>query len=216
MNAPRREIEAVIFDLGRVLIDFEWRRAEALWARMAATDFGTLRARILGGTDFHGYERGELDTQAYFAQVRAVCDEPLDFTEFKAAWNAIFIDEIEPTVSLARRLHASGRVKVGILSNTNALHAEFLRARMPLLGELAHVFLSQEIGARKPEAAAYRHVLRGMGVAAERSVFVDDMEENVAAASRLGMHGVLASSPQAVREALERLGLQLAGNDSKT
>ena len=128
------------------------------------------------------------------------------FDVFCELWNCIFTEEIHGTVAAARALRARG-IKVGVLSNTNAVHFEFLRKRMPLLTELPHVFASHELGCRKPSAEAFERTLARMGVTASRTVFVDDLAENIAAARAVGLQVVHATSPEAVRCGLEALGL---------
>ena len=69
------------------------------------------------------------------------------------------------------------------------------------------MFISSEIGRRKPEREIYEYVLGKTGVEAESSLFFDDVPDNVRAAAELGISGVLVDRPESIREALERYNL---------
>ena len=131
----------------------------------------------------------------------------MPFRTFEAMWNGIFAGEITANIELVRSLRTRPGLKVGLLSNTNTLHYEYLRRRMPILSEFSYIYVSHEMGCRKPEAACYRYVLRKMEVRPQRAVFVDDYPENIAAAREVGMRCIHATGPAAVRAGLAELGL---------
>ena len=199
-------IEAVVFDLGGVLIEFDFDRANRAAAGVSGLPAEEVRRRIFGCPEFLEFECGRIDPRGFHGCLQKVLEFNIPYELFCQAWNGIFKEEIASTVELARTLHRN-KLKVGILSNTNVLHFEFLRPRMSILRELEHVYASHEIGCRKPEPAAYQAVLQRMNVAPSQAVFVDDLPENIAAAERVGMIGVHAPDAAAVRSGLTRLGL---------
>src|SRR6185295_16928545 len=146
------------------------------------------------------YECGRIDDAAFHRNTEKVLGGTLPFEVFKDAWNDIFLEPIRETVQLAEELHSRGGIKLGLLSNNNALHWNFLLSMTPILRRFEHVFLSHEVGLRKPQPEFFQHALTKMQARAEQTVFVDDLDENVRAAEALGMKTVLATSPQAVRE----------------
>jgi putative hydrolase of the HAD superfamily len=76
-----------------------------------------------------------------------------------------------------------------------------------VLGHFKKLFLSSTIGLRKPDAAAYDHVVKEIGVPAERIVFFDDLAENVEGARARGLVAVHVTSTRDVAEALAALGI---------
>jgi putative hydrolase of the HAD superfamily len=199
--------EAVIFDLGCVLIDLDWGRAfrrAARWTRLGARE--TERRWRADGA-LPRFETGRMTPRQYHAHMQRVMSVRIPYSEFRRLWCSIFTREIGKAAKLARDMHRRGRVRVAVLSNINVVHADYLRRRWPLLRELRHVFLSHEIGLRKPDPAAYRYVLRRLGLLPRQVAFVDDLRENVAVARELGMRCVLARSPEVVAAALRRMGL---------
>lgn len=199
-------VDAVCFDLGRVLVDFDWMRA--LGDVMAASGLtrADIKERLILSEPFHAFETGRRSPLEFHADLEARLNVRLPYPRFCELWNSIFTGEIAGVVALAERLRERG-VPVAVLSNTNALHAEYLRGRFAWLRAWDHVYLSHEIGARKPDAASYRHVLDRLGVAPERTVFVDDLPDNIEGARAVGMQGVLASSPDATLQGLAALGI---------
>lgn len=220
-SLPRRRaarpprITVVVFDLGRVLIDYEWRRALDGVRRWTPLNRRQIERRILAGNLLPPFERGRLTAREFHRRVEAALEAKIPYAEFRAAWCAIFTREITAVADAARRIQRAGRVRVAVLSNTNVLHARFLRRTWPLLSEIRHVYLSNEIGQRKPDLGAYRYVLRALRVPAPAVLFVDDLAGNVRVARRLGMRGVVARSPQVVLAALARLDSKEKGRRKK-
>jgi putative hydrolase of the HAD superfamily len=99
-------------------------------------------------------------------------------------------------------------VRLVVLSNTNEVHTSRWRGLYPELeGLFERMFLSHELGARKPEPAAYRAVLAYLQLPPGRVAMVDDRVENIEAAEELGMRGVVAEGTASIIEGLRRLGL---------
>ncbi|HEY3320992.1 MAG TPA: HAD family phosphatase [Planctomycetota bacterium] len=213
-NVRNGAIEAVIFDLGGVLIDFDFEIAISLAANSAGISSSEVRQRLFTAPVFEAFERGEISPPAFHAELQTMLGCQIPYADFCTAWNGIFTDEIEGNLKLLRELRARG-VKIGILSNTNALHFEYLRERMQVLRELDHVYASHEIGARKPEPEAFRRVLARMSVAPEKALFIDDYDQNVMAAQSVGMKTILAINHLAVLKGCAEFGL-ISGNGSAT
>ena len=199
--------EAVVFDLGRVLIDLDWGRAFKRAARWTGLSARETERRWRADRALPCFETGRMTARQYHAHIQGVMGARIPYPQFRRLWCSIFTREIRKAAKLVRYLQRRGRARVAVLSNTNVVHARFLRRWWPLLGELRHVFLSHEIGFRKPDPAAYRYVLRRLGLPPQKVVFVDDQRENVAVARKLGMCAVLAHSPETMTAELARLGL---------
>lgn len=209
-------LEAVIFDLGNVLIALDFERALVRTSELIKCPVAAVRKRLFQSGP-HPYpspqhpairfEVGELSGQEFHRALAQLLDYPLSYASFEDIWNCIFTHEIEPTVGLVRELNRRPGLKVGILSNTNSVHLSHLTRRMSVFKELRHVYASHELGCRKPGASIYRRVLKRMQVPPERAVMVDDLAENIEAARAVGMYGVHATGPEAVRQGLAKLGV---------
>jgi putative hydrolase of the HAD superfamily len=103
---------------------------------------------------------------------------------------------------------AAQRLPLYAFSNTNAAHVEhFSETYAGVLGHFREIFLSSAIGLRKPDAAAYDHVVKAIGVPASRIVFFDDLAENIDGARACGLTAVHVTSPDDVAHALAALGI---------
>ena len=152
------------------------------------------------------HERGEISDAEFFATLRGSLGIEVTDAQFLEGWNAIFAGEIPEIAPLLAR--AARRLPLYAFSNTNRAHeAHFSLAFAGVLGHFQKLFLSSTIGLRKPDAAAYDHVVKEIGVPAERIVFFDDVMENIEGARARGLRAVHVTSTRDVADALAALGI---------
>ena len=175
------DADALLFDLGRVVLDIDFRRATASWAGHAGCEPAELAARFAVDEALRRYESGKISDDAYFAGLRRLLGVELSDAQLLEGWNAIFVGAIPGIAPLLAR--AARHLPLYALSNTNPPHvAYFSSAYADLLGHFREMYMSSTIGHLKPDAAAYDHVVRAIGAPAERIVFFDDLAENVESA----------------------------------
>jgi glucose-1-phosphatase len=198
--------DALLFDLGRVVLDIDFSKAVACWAGHAGCDADNLARRFVRAEAYRQHEAGKISDAAYFETLRASLGIGLTDAQFLEGWNAIFIGEMPGIAPLLAR--AAGRVPLYAFSNTNGAHVEhFSQAYADVLGHFREMFLSSSIGLRKPDAEAYDHVVKAIGVPASRIVFFDDLADNIEGARARGLTAVHVTSPGDVADALAALGL---------
>jgi glucose-1-phosphatase len=201
--SPERElpVEALLFDLGGVLIELDWDAVFAHWARCCGAEPRVLRDRFCFDADYERHERGELDAAGYFASLRRSLGIGLTDADFHAGWKRVFVGEIVPTARLVAQV--AGRIPAYLFSNSNPAHyAAWSREYAELLRSFRGVFVSSELGVRKPEPAAFERVARAIGLAPGNILFFDDTEANVAGARAAGLKAVHVRSPEDVAAAL--------------
>jgi putative hydrolase of the HAD superfamily len=200
------DADALLFDLGRVVLDIDFTRTLASWASHAGCEPSHLLGRFSCDELYQRHERGEIDDAEFFAGLRASLGIGLSDAQFLDGWNAIFAGEMPDIAGHLAR--AAQRLPLYAFSNTNGAHVEhFSRAYASVLGHFREIFLSSTIGLRKPEAAAYDHVVKAIGVPARRIVFFDDLAENIEGARTRGLTAVHVTSPKDVADALAALGI---------
>jgi glucose-1-phosphatase len=198
--------DALLFDLGRVVINIDFDKVLACWAGHAGRPRAELSGRFGPDETFRRHETGDASDDEFFAALRRTLGVELSDAQFLEGWNAIFAGEMPGMNALLAR--AARHLPLYAFSNTNRPHVEhFSKAYADVLGHFREIFLSSTIGLRKPDAAAYDHVVQAIGVPAPRIVFFDDLAENIEGARARGLTAVHVTSPDDVAQALTALGI---------
>ena len=167
---------------------------------------GHLAARFVREQSYRDHETGQIEDAAYFQSLRDALGIGISDAQFLEGWNAIFAGEMPDIAALLER--ASAHLPLYAFSNTNRPHVEhFTKTYADVLGHFREVFLSSSIGLRKPDAAAYDHAVKAIGVPAERIVFFDDSAANIEGARARGLVAVHVTAPDDVAKALDALGI---------
>src|SRR3954469_14513215 len=118
--APR-SADALLFDLGRVVLDIDFNRTLTCWAGHAGCEPAHLHGRFSADDAYRRHERGEISDGEFFASLRASLGINVSDAQFLEGWNAIFagpMPDIEPLLVRAAR-----SVPLYALSNANSAHA---------------------------------------------------------------------------------------------
>lgn len=208
MNLPLTSTSAdvLLFDLGRVVLNIDFNRVVATWAGHAGCEPSHLVGRFSPDEAWRRHERGEISDAAFFESLRASLGIDITDVQFLEGWNAIFAGEMPGIGAMLAR--AGARLPLYAFSNTNDAHVEhFSQHYADVLGHFREIYLSSTIGLRKPDAAAYDHVVKAIGVPASRILFFDDSAENIAGARARGLSTVHVRSPDDIATALDALGI---------
>src|SRR3954447_176991 len=198
--------DALLFDLGRVVIDIDFSKAIACWAGHAGCKPEAIVARYVRDEAYRLHEGGKISDEGYFDSLRASLGIGISDAQFLEGWNAIFAGAMPDIAELLPR--AARHMPLYAFSNTNRPHVDyFSKEYAGLLGHFRELYLSSSIGLRKPDAEAFDHVVAAIGVPANRIVFFDDLAENIEGARSRGLTTVHVTSPRDVGIALTALGI---------
>ena len=199
-------VDALLFDLGGVVMDIDFERVVARWAAHADCDVALLRARFAHDEAYKRHEVGELGTEGYFDSLRASLGVNLSDAQLLDGWNAIFAGELPGISELLAR--AAKHLPLYAFSNTNAAHEAYWSVHFAeALRPFKTIFVSSTIRLRKPDAAAFRFVVDAIGLPGERILFFDDGLPNIEGARACGLQTVHVTSVGDVANALAALGL---------
>jgi len=182
-------IEAVIFDLGNVLVDFDHtiaaQRISAFTRKDPREIFNLFFDSELTGL----FEEGKISSQKFFSRVQGMLNLKIDYAQFLPIWNEIFFltEKNQAVYNLAKILKK--HYKTALLSNINILHFAYLKRNFPIFDAFHNIVTSYEVGFRKPHPAIYEKTLHALEVSPDNVFYTDDRPELVESACRLGIRG---------------------------
>ena len=190
--------QALVFDLGGVLIDIDFGRAFAAWSGAAGVPAAAIAARFSVDEPYCAHERGEIDERGYFAHLRCELGIELPDDILRAGWNAIIGEPLPGIDAVVREL--AQRFPLYVFSNTNAAHVAHFTPRLrSLFAHFRRVLTSCDVGKRKPEPEAFARLATLIGAPPSGLVFYDDAQENVAGARRAGLQAHRVRSAAEIR-----------------
>ena len=182
-------IKQIWFDFGNVFIPiFPERTKEAFENR--GVQFTEEVVERLN----HEYEVGALSTTNFFQEIASSCKHLQSSSAIAHSWNALLGQMTDPTLYLKR---LAKEYDLCLVSNTNEAHIKHIRKQAgPFLWnsfveKFEALFLSYEIGHRKPDTSYFNYVLEHMNAQPEEVLFVDDSPANIEAAEALGINTFL-------------------------
>ncbi len=193
---------AVVFDLGKVLLHFDYGIAAEKFQKRCRLSTGDIRAVIDQSPLLHGFETGRLSTAEFFSELCRNTGFTGDVAEFTDIFCNVFTP-IDAMIELHAELRRLG-VPTFIFSNTNFLQADHIRRNYPFFANFDGYVLSCEHGVMKPDARLYEVVEQMTGRRGSELLYIDDRPENVATGTERGWHSVLHSDPSETIPLVER------------
>ena len=197
--------KAIIFDLGNVLVQFDferWRQALEGFCPYAAAE---IRQRIAATDLVERFETGLIGPPDFVAQLSGILSLDMDYADFCKLWSSIFTDPLIPEAMLEG---LAARYRLVLLSNTNAIHFEMIRENYPMLRHFHERVLSYEMHAMKPHPEIFQAALECCGCPPEECFYTDDIAAYVEAAQRLGLDAVQFESLAQLERELKARGIR--------
>jgi len=197
--------KVVVFDLGKVLVDFDYSIAARKVAARSTKSLQDLATFLSASPILIQYESGVVNRQEFFEQIRAAIGFQGTIEEFGGYFADIFT-EIPQMIALHAELRRRG-VPTYIFSNTNDLAIEHIERNFPFFKNFDGYIYSCEVGAMKPDAKIYAAMEKMCGRKGEDIVYLDDRAENVAGGVTRGWRAILHETPEKSRAVLEKINL---------
>lgn len=196
-------INAVIFDLGRVLVDIKFT-AESL-SFFGVNPKDTNMEKILDAAFknelFRQFNTGKLTPKEFYYAFTKQHHFTMDFETFKQKWCSIFTP-VEGMEELF--LQVQKNYQVGLLSDTDPLHWNYCLEHFPFLRSIPRPTLSFEIGVLKPNPLCYQKAAQNVGFPPEECLFIDDRPVNIEGAQKAGMQGIIFKDAKQLRAELKK------------
>jgi FMN phosphatase YigB (HAD superfamily) len=180
--------KAIIFDLGRVLVNFDFERGYRALEGHCPYPAAEIPKRLSTGNLVERFETGLIEPRDFVAQMSGVLGLTMDYDQFCGIWTSIFTETLVPEWMLAG---LAERYRLVLLSNTNMIHFEGLReTHRDLLRHFDSLVLSYEVKAMKPQPEIFRAAVDYADCRPGECFYTDDIADYVRAAKRLGIDAV--------------------------
>lgn len=200
-TAVPEDIRVIIFDLGKVIVDFNHQAICKRLAGHCSVTPDEIYKQLFESKLEAWFDEGRITPEQFHKEVIRSIGGNVTINSLKKIWNHIFT--INAGISaLLRSLKKKYRLLC--LSNTNVWHFEYCRETFPVLGQFDAFILSYRVGARKPRSRIFREALRAAGTPPHQCVYIDDVPEYVRAAQALGMRGINFTSVEQLKQALKQ------------
>ena len=209
---PRAQTpKAVIFDIGRVIVRLDLKRAFTPIAA-AVLEHANQPAERLSPEDmweliraderWQDWQEGRISPTAWHQHMMRRFNISLSYTEFRDTWNLVL--DPEPILDENFFIQLRSRCRLALLSNTDPVHVECLEKQFAFGRHFPVRIYSCRVGASKPSPLVYRAALEGLGVTAQEAVYVDDIQEFVDAARKVGLDAIRFETRELLEEELRR------------
>ncbi len=182
----------IIFDLGGVILDIDYKRTIKAFSDLGITDASELYSKSSQINLFDQLEKGNLSEDVFYSSIRKLSDRILSDSEIRNAWNAILIGLPDENIKLITALKKNHRLF--LLSNTNSIHEKAYRKM--IIEQYGHfifdnlfekMYLSHYLHMRKPDPAIFRFVLKENELKDDETCFIDDSLQHVQGARSAGI-----------------------------
>lgn len=199
-------VKSIIFDLGGVVVGYDQRRVCRQLAKHCSATEDEIFDMVYRQRLDRPLEMGTWTGERFH---RVLCERlgaKLSYEDFLRIWTDIFWPHQE-VITIIRKL--KGRYRLVALSNTDELHIGFLQREWGILDLFDDFVLSFQVGRAKPDPYIYRLALQKARAQPGQCIFIDDRQENVAAAAQLGILAFTYRDPEQLADHLKELGVEL-------
>lgn len=193
MINPANKYKNIIFDLGGVLLNIDYSLVTKAFLALGLTDFDKLYSKAHQTKLFDLYEKGQISSEAFRNHVKTCFSTPINDSAIDKAWNAMLLDLPAERLHLLQQLKTKHRIF--LLSNTNDIHIQYINNYLKetfgindLSGYFEKVYLSYEVGMRKPDAEIFELVLSENNLNPNETLFIDDSIQHIEGAKKLDIH----------------------------
>lgn len=202
-----KQIKGIIFDIGRVLVRVDIRRAQQGLAAGLNLTPEELWSAIEKDPRWRDWQEGRMSARDWHQNLSNRLGIRMNFEEFQKVWNSALDPEPIHPDSLFRDLAKTHTL--GLLSNTDPIHVAYLESTYKFFDHFPKAVRTYSCvaGSSKPNPLIFREALRACKLRADQTVYIDDIAAFVEAAKGLGMEGVHFEAPEQLRRDFAALGV---------
>jgi len=186
-----KKCKAIIFDLGAVILNINYQNTIDEFTKLGVNNAATFYSKKVQKNLFNQIETGMISSNE-FLKVLQKETKNANINQVEKAWNAMLLDLPEERIQLIEKL--KNNYSIYLLSNTNAIHIDAIKKQLGKRKWLAFcklfdkMYLSHELGLRKPDVKIFEYILNEQKLKAEEVFFIDDSPQHIAGAKKIGIH----------------------------
>jgi len=182
------KIKVIVFDLGNVLIYFDYNRIKATLNNIDFELGDRFIQKYYDNYQIHQkFEKWELTNGEFVEIMLDWCENKIDSETFMKIYADLFTENTQITALLPK---LKKKYQLVLLSNTNFIHQKYGWEKFEFLKHFNKFILSHEVGAIKPEEKIYKAVEKYTNQLPENHLFIDDIKDYVNGAKNLGWNGI--------------------------
>lgn len=196
-------IKNIIFDLGGVFMNLDYRKMEQSFIDLGIANFSELFTQHHSSPLFEDLETGKISNEEFYAGLRKIAQVNLSDSQIRDAWNAILLDF--PAERLDWLDEINKKYQIFLFSNTNQIHYDaFMAIFKAQTGKhdfnqyFIKAYYSQELGLRKPYKESYQKIIDEQKLIPAETLFIDDTLKNIEGAKQVGLQTFHLAPPMTV------------------
>ncbi len=195
--------EMVFFDLGGVVVDVQFDLFVRQMARLCRISQKEMALQLHGLSPlYQRFATGKITADVLFDRMTRQFPKINDRAVFESFYTGIFrLKEGVTDIITALRT----QVRLSVISNTDALHFDYIVRNYAVMQLFEEPVTSFEVHAVKPQAKIFQAALKRFGLQPAAALFIDDREENIAAARNVGMQAIQFESAQQLQLELDNI-----------
>lgn len=188
------EFDAIIFDLGGVIIDLDYSKTIHAFEELGMENFHDVYSQAAQTNLFDDFETGQISAQRFINSLLPYLKVGTTPNMAVHAWNAMILSVPIEKLQLLKELRK--QYPLYLLSNTNELHVPVVRREWakvtsePMEYYFDRIFFSHEIHMRKPDKSIFEFVCEQQSIDPKRSLFIDDSIQHIEGARKIGLQTV--------------------------
>jgi putative hydrolase of the HAD superfamily len=191
--------EAIIFDLGGVLLNIDYKASKTAFENLGVKDFDLHFSQLNQSELFDRFETGKISSGEFREKIRKEAQIHSSDSQIDAAWNAMLLDFPLRRIALLENL--ANKIPLYLFSNSNEIHIRLFKERLLNLGLLQrfensfqHLYYSYELGLRKPHPESFLHIVTENKLVPGKTLFIDDSIQHIEGAKMAGLEALFLPS----------------------
>jgi HAD superfamily hydrolase (TIGR01509 family) len=186
-----KKCKTIIFDLGAVILNINYQNTIDEFTKLGVNNAATFYSKKVQTNLFNQIETGMISSNEFLKALQKETKNA-NINQVEKAWNAMLLDLPEERIQLIEKL--KNNYSIYLLSNTNAIHIDAIKKQLGKRKWLAFcklfdkMYLSHELGLRKPDVKIFEYILNEQKLKAEEVFFIDDSPQHIASAKKIGIH----------------------------